>query len=159
MAPRKKKEVAVRDDGQLIRAEERKQVDFDRAFEAHKLRMAGYPWKVVAEQVGYANDQTAIVEVRAYLQRAALEMDDQRRAEALAMELDRLDTLQAAVWPAALGGDVKAVDSALRVMSLRAKLLGFDGNQERATTVHKTLVVAGTSEQYVQALKAISEGK
>lgn len=162
MPPKKKaakKTVAVRNDGQLVPEEVKDSLDAEKAYEAHKLRLAGYPWKIVAEQVGYANDQVAIVEVRAYLQKASLQMDEQRKAEALAMELDRLDTLQAALWPAAMGGDVRAVDSALRVMTLRAKLLGFDVAGEKGTTINKTLVVAGNTEQYVQALKAIAEEK
>lgn len=60
--------------------------------------------------------------------------------EVLALELDRLDKLQRAIWPLTQhrvieleGGetiqvepDMKAVDQALRIMQARAKLMGLD---------------------------------
>ena len=52
-----------------------------------------------------------------------------------ALEADRLDALQAAIWPQAAGeGDLKAIDRVLRVMERRAKLLGLDAPAKVAAT-------------------------
>lgn len=45
--------------------------------------------------------------------------------ELVAMELSRLDDLQAALWNDALSGKMDAVDRVLRVMQQRADLLGL----------------------------------
>lgn len=42
------------------------------------------------------------------------------------LEGERLDALQAALWPAAMTGDAAAVRAVLRVMERRARLLGLD---------------------------------
>lgn len=42
------------------------------------------------------------------------------------LEVERLDALQAAVWPAAVAGDLPAVDRALRIAERRARLLSLD---------------------------------
>ena len=55
---------------------------------------------------------------------------DHREAEAVqdhrALELVRLDALQASLWDDAVGGDVKAVIAVLRIIELRSRLLGLD---------------------------------
>lgn len=47
-------------------------------------------------------------------------------ADVRALEADRLDRIQAAVWTKAMRGDLAAVDRVLRVMERRAELLGLD---------------------------------
>lgn len=42
------------------------------------------------------------------------------------VELERLDKLTAAVWNNAMSGDDKAVNTALRIMERRARLMGLD---------------------------------
>lgn len=42
------------------------------------------------------------------------------------MELDRLDALMSAVWPAAMKGDLNALDRVLRIMERRARYLNLD---------------------------------
>jgi len=42
------------------------------------------------------------------------------------IELQRLDHLLGALWPAAMTGDCRAVDSCLRVCERRSRLLGLD---------------------------------
>jgi hypothetical protein len=51
-------------------------------------------------------------------------------------------------------GDLKAIDTCIRVMGHRAKLLGLEYREE--TVVNRTIVVAGSTEQYVQTLKMIA---
>ena len=51
------------------------------------------------------------------------------------MESERLDALLAALWPAAMAGNCRAVDRCLSVMHRRAKLLGLDAPSRRAVEV------------------------
>tara|TARA_R100000329_G_scaffold96224_1_gene79889 strand:+ start:1345 stop:1797 length:453 start_codon:yes stop_codon:yes gene_type:complete len=46
--------------------------------------------------------------------------------EMVYLELERLDHLTNAVWPDAMGGNDKAVNSVLRIMERRSKLIGLD---------------------------------
>ena len=53
------------------------------------------------------------------------------------LEVERLDALQVAVWNDAMNGDVRAVGAVVRIMHLRAKILGWyshtDGNCPNVT--------------------------
>lgn len=140
-------------DGELVPLPDEPSQD-ERAHAAHQLRLSGKRWHEVAAKAGYANAATANVEVRAFLQRAALSRDIALREEALELEMDRLDALQEVAWGAAMSGDLKAIDSCLRIMGHRAKLLGLEYRDEAQAT--RTIVVAGTTEQYVRTLKAIA---
>jgi hypothetical protein len=140
-------------DGDLVPLPDNPTQD-ERAYAAHQLRLGGLTWTEVATKAGYANAATANVEVKAFLQRAALMRDYALRQESLDMEMDRLDALQAAAWGAAMTGDLKAIDTCIRVMGHRAKLLGLEYREE--TVVNRTIVVTGSTEQYVQTLKMIA---
>jgi hypothetical protein len=74
----------------------------------------------------------------------------------LAMEVDRLDSLQQAIWTDAIGGDRQAIETALKIIQARAKVLGLETIPTNTVT-NNTIVVAGTSEEYVAALKRVSE--
>src|SRR5204862_542339 len=49
-----------------------------------------------------------------------------RRAEAIRLEELRLDELQEGIWPAALAGNARAVEVALKVLERRARMGGLD---------------------------------
>jgi hypothetical protein len=54
------------------------------------------------------------------------ENEGYRRAEAIRLEEQRLDSLQEGIWDKALGGDARAVEVALKVLERRARLSGLD---------------------------------
>jgi hypothetical protein len=87
-----------------------------------QLRLAGATWTEIAAAVGYSGPSGAY---GAY-QRAAKRVIAPKIEELREMELDRLDRLQRGVWASAIGGNVRAVDSVLRIMDRRARLLGLD---------------------------------
>lgn len=127
-----------------------------KAYQAHQLRVQGCSWTEVAEQLGYASRQSAETEVRRYLGRAAAMMDREQREQALALEMDRLDALLNAVWAKAMDGDTKAVDSAIRIVATRARILGLEA-MPQANVTHNTVVVTGAkTEDYVQTLKQLA---
>lgn len=96
-----------------------------RRTEAIRLRLAGTDWQAIADQLGYADrgaackDVTRALEANLLAQRAS---GDELRE----MELMRLDSLQAAAWPKAMQGDVRAIESCLKILDRRAKYLGLD---------------------------------
>lgn len=90
--------------------------------EALELRRAGVTYDVIAERLMYANKGGAHKAVQRALKRTLQEPADELRA----LELDRLERLQVAVWPKAMRGDVASIDRVLRIAERRSKLLGLD---------------------------------
>jgi hypothetical protein len=128
----------IRDDGLPVIIE-------DKAHAAYMLKRSGQDWKTISQIVGYASPKVAEVEVKRYITDIAVRFDRDQREEVLTMELERLDALLNAIWDQAMSGDVKAVDSALRVINTRAKLLSLDQlTLEMSSTVtNNTVVVTG----------------
>lgn len=90
--------------------------------QALKLRLAGFSYGEIAQQVGYSDRGGAYKACQAALTRSMPEPNEELRH----LELVRLERLQMAIWARALGGDPKAIDSALQIMGRRAKLSGLD---------------------------------
>lgn len=137
----------------------------------YEMRLQGKAWPEIARKCGHSSAEAARIAHSRYVQRASLAMSKEKRAEALAMEVERLDALQAAYWEAAVKGrsdpdfpgmpmipDAKAADIVLKVIDRRAKLLGLD-EADRTTAGPRTVVVTGDSEQYVATLKALIDGR
>lgn len=61
-----------------------------------------------------------------YIRDAIAELPREPAEEVRALELERLDAMQAALWPKALRGNVGAIDRVLKIMERRAKYLGLD---------------------------------
>ncbi|MBV6697450.1 hypothetical protein KV557_09970 [Kitasatospora aureofaciens] len=97
----------------------------ERRRDAVRLRIAGKTWQEIADLLGYDSKGGACKDVSRALQKAvtdlALPLEEYRQ-----LELDRLDAMQDALWPKVLDGDTRAIDTALRLMDRRAKLLGLD---------------------------------
>lgn len=86
-----------------------------------ELAGEGLTYAEIAERVGFADKSAARKAVVAALTaREAENVDSLRESELL-----RLDQLQLASWDMAMQGDPKAVDRVLRIITLRAKLLGL----------------------------------
>uniref|UniRef100_UPI001B80034B hypothetical protein n=1 Tax=Amycolatopsis pretoriensis TaxID=218821 RepID=UPI001B80034B len=68
-----------------------------------------------------------------------------------ALELMRLDRLQAAAWPAVLKGDLRAIDTVVRIISTRAKIRRDADAAERgarqATPVAEVSGIADLTER------------
>src|SRR5690606_34877588 len=94
----------------------------DRMLAALELRKQGLTYRQIAAQTGYKSAQAAHKAVMTALQRTTQEPADEVRK----LELERLDALLFGVWEAAINGDDKAVNNALRIMERRAQLLGLD---------------------------------
>src|SRR4051794_7103468 len=89
---------------------------------AVELATLGMTYDAIAREVGFTNRGTAYRVVR-----DALAQQTSQAVQALRQQqLDRLDALQATVWPRAMTGDLKAVLTAVRIVTAQCRLLGLD---------------------------------
>ena len=119
-----------------------------------ELALAGHSFDEIALQVGYQNRGTAW--------RAVQDALNSRIAEAVTeyreLELARLDAIQAAHWPQAVAGSVRAADLVLRVIDRRVKLLGLDQPHIQADRPRYLVVTASEDDEagYIRQLQAIT---
>lgn len=84
---------------------------------------------------------------------------DTARMDAALLAQERADALLAAVWPAAMGGDPKAVGAALRVLERMARSLGTDAVEPLRVSLERRLDLEGAviGEALGAALDAVPE--
>lgn len=99
----------------------RKSKDATRRTEALALRMAGLSFEAIGERLGIGMSGARDL-VNRTLERAENRLVEQERD----LENQRLDRAQAAIWSKVLDGDLKAVDSFLKLSARRAKMNGLD---------------------------------
>lgn len=100
--------------------------------EALKLRHAGISPQRIAKQLGYRTTRQAEEAiVRALEARGALSNDP---AIVRALELDRLDRLQQALWVRAAGGDMDAIDRVKKLAEMRVQLAGIAARGQSVLT-------------------------
>jgi len=88
---------------------------------AVELAIAGRTYDRIAAEVGYANRGTAYKVVQQALRARTVAAVDELRC----LEADRLDALQASLWPDAMAGDVLAVQAIVKIIMQRCRLLGL----------------------------------
>ncbi len=125
----------------------------ERAYRAYQKRLGGESWADIATSMDYPSPVTVKREVDLLVSKAMNIATDDRKREVVEMELDRLDALQNAVWGMALTGDFKAVETTLKIMQHRARLLAL-GEESSGNTV-QTVIVAG--EDYVETLRGMAK--
>lgn len=95
----------------------------DKQIKAVQLRRAGLGYDAIAKACGYPNPGNAYRAVQKALRDTLKEAADELRT----LEIQRVDGLFLAVWPYAIkGDDLEAVQTCLKVMARRAKMLGLD---------------------------------
>jgi hypothetical protein len=124
--------------------------------QAYELRTAGKSLYEIAEILGIRTSAEVAGLLQDRFNYDAGYLTTSERESILAMELARCDRLQAACWEEAMTGEPRAIDSAIKVMTHRAKLLGLE---KVDPVVQKNLVlVMGEKEaDYIEALKATTE--
>jgi len=118
---------------------------------AYDLRTRGTSWWDIAEDL-HISEANAKALVATRISAAAALVSDHTKSQLLAMEVARLDAIQEAHWDNALL-DPRSAELMLKVIAQRAKLLGLESATE--TITQQTVVVAGTSEEYVAALRLV----
>ena len=66
---------------------------------------------------------------------------DETGETVLRLEIERLDGLWRAVWPTAKEGDLPSIETALRIMARRAKLLGLDAPKHLSVEAHAPMAL------------------
>lgn len=93
-----------------------------RQAEVVKLRRGGMTWDMIAQRLGYADPSGARNAYVAASQRIIAEDVGEIRN----LEAERLDMAQAAIWGKVMNGDLQAVQTLIRLMERRSRLLGLD---------------------------------
>jgi hypothetical protein len=102
----------------------------ERQRNALELRKAGIGYQQIADALGYRGVSGAYYAVQSALKRTMREPSKAVRA----LEQARLDKILSAVWPAAISGDLNAIDRVLKIMARRAALLGLNSPRKIAPT-------------------------
>lgn len=100
----------------------KEQEALDHSLKALELRKAGYTYLEIAKALKFSNGGAAYKAV----QRAMKEVLIEPVKELKEMELARLDEMFNGVWPQAIQGNQKAIQTALLIMARRAKMMGMD---------------------------------
>lgn len=131
-------------------------LEAQREYRAYLAHQSGLGWAEVAEQEQYPSAEAARQDVRRYLTEGKALVTEWSRSEMLSIELARLDTLQAAIWDAAIGGKLPAVALARDLIMTRIKVLKLDEAAGEDETRARTVVVMGDTASYSAALEQAS---
>ena len=94
-----------------------------RATSAIELRMVGYTYNEIADELGYASKSGAYNAVKRTLTARLDATVDEYRFETLA----RLDYMQGQVWSHVHRGDKGAIETSRKIAKQRMQVLGHDG--------------------------------
>lgn len=97
--------------------------------------------------------------VQRYKERALMAIMTPTVDAARKEELERLDTLITAVWPAAESGDDKAINTYLRLAERRAKLLGLDKPIQVESTVLEVTAAERELQDMIRQVEIEDAGK
>lgn len=124
--------------------------DLERRGEALRLRKLGKSFVDIAAELGYNSRQAAHSAVTNELAAIRAEMAD-TADDLRTLEAERLDQLWiiARANAARDGGDMRAIDTALRIMDRRAKLFGLDKADERMAQAIEANAEATTAQARV----------
>jgi hypothetical protein len=136
----------------LTRRSPRSREYWERATKVYELRIGGHlPVEIAAILEIRLEDVYRLMSERFAFD--ATYLDDQERKNILAMELVRLEALQVAIWPSAMMGDPKAVDSALKIIQTRARITGLE-QVDPVVQKNLVLVMGEKEEDFIKSLKA-----
>ncbi|MFB6805474.1 hypothetical protein [Streptomyces sp. NPDC056387] len=119
----------------------------ERRAKAIRMKIDGHTYEEIAKALGYSSKGSACCDVRRALEKHVVE-------EGLAveawreLELARLDVLQKAIWPEAMDGSPRAIETALKILDRRAKLLGLD------SAIKLEVLTIDALDQQIQRLEA-----
>jgi hypothetical protein len=106
----------------------------DRRTKLLQMRLAGVDYDTIADRLDYGSASTARKDFTRAM-RETLELEAEKADELRTLELQRLDRLQAAAWADALKGNLRAIETVLKVVDRRCRLLGLDAPLRLDATV------------------------
>lgn len=128
---------------------------WEKARHAYELLLGGKSHSEVAEILGIAHTDDVWRLMTERFKYDSARLTDAERKDILGVELLRLNALQAAVWPAAMMGDPKSIDSAVRIIATRAKISGLE-LADPVVQKNLVLVMGDNEDDYIRALRAAS---
>jgi DNA-binding CsgD family transcriptional regulator len=133
----------------------RKEQKQERVARAFELRKAGKTYRQIAEMLDYSHEQVR-KDISTILQSIAAETKASA-VDLLSIELARLDDLQFGIWADARRGDKRAIDSVLRIMERRARLLGLDITRNLTVSITPDEIVKMNDEELHELVSSISK--
>lgn len=127
----------------------------DKAREAYQMQIAGKLPSEIAEHFNTTPDMVDQLLSERFKADAKM-LTGQDREYLLAQELIALSQLKAAVWPSAMMGDPKSVDSAVRIILAAHKVAGLE-QVDPVVQKNLVLVMGDKEEDYIAALKATGQ--
>ena len=124
----------------------------EKARAAYELLIAGKSHSEIAQILGIEHTNDVWRLLTELFHYDASKLTEAERKEILGLELLRLNALQAAVWPSAMMGDPKSVDSAVRIIATRARITGLEAI-DPVVQKNLVLVLGEKEDEYIAALK------
>jgi len=106
---------------------------------AVELALDGKSYDFIAREIGVSSRGNAWRTVQKALNDRVVAGVDELRE----LECDRLDALQVAVWAKAEQGDLKAIETVLKIMDRRARLLGLYPAKKQTSPQYISIVRPG----------------
>lgn len=144
-------------DGKPIAVPEEIVLEAERPYRAFKLHQQGLEWDLIATREGYPTPGAAEYDVRRYLREGKALVNDYTRREMLALEVARLNALQAKAWPQAMEGHLPSMMFCSDQIMRRIKVLKLDETQEGEEELSgpRTVVVQVDPDDYTRTLTEI----
>jgi hypothetical protein len=123
-------------------------------YRRHKVveyRMAGVPFREIAQHLGFNS-----IEGARYAYYRALEDTREASEDLRALELERLDRITQIVWQQVQAGDLEAINTYLKISAVRARVAGF----ERAPMPNPNpdlMFIPEAETEKIRALENVSE--
>lgn len=96
----------------------------DRVYDAYARHRSGESWEAIAHTGGWPSPRAVAEEVRRYLDEGRAIFRGLKGRELMAREVDTLNALQAAFWPAAMSGKAAAGQMVLACVKARIEAYG-----------------------------------
>lgn len=119
----------------------------ERAEKAVIARMEGYNYREIGEQLGLSR-QAAHKMVRKEMLMRRIELNE-TIDEFIFLENERLDMLSRPLWEKIEQGDITSINTMLKIMTRRSKLLGLDYSSRTANKTYS----AWSHDDYVDKLR------
>lgn len=118
-----------------------------------QMRLAGVDYITIAERLDYSSPNAARKDFTRVM-RETLDLQAEAAEELRNVELQRLDRLQAAAWADAVKGNLRAIETVLKVIDRRCRLLGLDSPLQVEATVTEVTQQDLELREMINAAKA-----
>lgn len=127
----------------------------EKSYLAYNLKMAGLSMTEIADRLDYPSANAVTMAIRNHIQSDARGQTSEFRQNLLQLELDRLDYMLSRIWPQIEHGDLKAVDTGIKIVQTQSRIAGVD-QADASQHVQQVLVISGEEKDYIAKLKEIA---